>query len=240
MKAQAVYVATTALDYRSSENRVASLEFIFRTLKPYRHAFLLGDFNFDEGSKAETSAVPASYLDLWPTLVTDRPGYTWDPRSNWFAASSDPRSRASRIDRVYLRSNQWMPRSIHLVGCSVSDPLCGAKNLDVKAGVTVIDANRVNPALILAAPTNQADAKSGDAEHEWGSKIPAFLEQEAHVQEAEDALAFVETATHIGAGAVATGKPKRPTFEPDFVPSNHYGLLVQVTQFAPRCPSADE
>ena len=226
VKQQAVYVATTALDYRSSENRAASLEFIFRTLKPYRHAFLLGDFNFDEGSKIETAAIPQSYLDLWPTLISDRPGYTWDPRANWFAAASDPQSRASRIDRVYLRSNQWMPRSIHLVGCSVSDPLCGAKNLDVKKGVTLIDANKVNPALILAAPTNLADKKQ-QQEAEWGTKIPAFLEEDVAL-----ASAFVEVGTQIGA-------PK-PTFEPDFVPSNHFGLLVQTTQFAPRCPAPEE
>lgn len=246
VKQQAVYVATTALDYRSSENRAASLEFIFRTLKPYHHAFLLGDFNFDEGSKTETASIPRSYLDLWPTLISDRPGYTWDPRSNWFAAASDPQSRASRIDRVYLRSNQWMPRSIHLVGCSVADPLCGAKNLDVKKGVTLIDANKVNPALILAAPTNLADKKV-QQEAEWGTKIPAFIEEQvaylrgtpehAQVMRAladEDALSasFVETATKVAA--------PRPTFEPDFVPSNHYGLLVQTTQFAPRCPAPED
>jgi len=209
VKQQAVYVATTALDYRSAENRAASLEFIFRTLKPYRHAFLLGDFNFDEGSKLETQAVPISYLDLWPTLVTDRPGYTWDPRSNWFAAASDPQSRASRIDRIYLRSNQWMPRSIHLVGCSVSDPLCGAKNLDIKKGVTVVDANKLNPSLILAAPTNDADKPEPET------------------------AAFVETSVEISA---RHSKAARPTFEADFVASNHYGLLVQATQFAPKCP----
>lgn len=227
VKQQAVYVATTALDYRSSENRAHSLDFIFRTLKPFRHVFLLGDFNFDEGSKIEAGAVPQSYLDLWPTLVSDRPGFTWDPRSNWFAAASDPQSRASRIDRVYLRSNQWMPRSIHLVGCSVSDPLCGAKNLDVKAGVTLIDANKVNPALILAAPTNAADKKNA-ATAEWGTKVPAFLEEESEVN-------FVEMGAEVGVAA-----PKKPTFEPDFVPSNHFGLLVQVTQFAPRCPAKEE
>ena len=225
VKQQAVYVATTALDYRSSENRANSLNFIFRTLKPFRHVFLLGDFNFDEGSKIEAGAVPQSYLDLWPTLVSDRPGFTWDPRSNWFAAASDPQSRASRIDRVYLRSNQWMPRSIHLVGCSVSDPLCGAKNLDVKAGVTLIDANKVNPALILAAPTNAADKKNA-AEADWGTKVPAFLEESAEVS-------FMEMGAEVAA-------PKKPTFEPDFVPSNHFGLLVQVTQFAPRCPAKEE
>jgi len=254
VKQQAVYVATTALDYRSSENRANSLEFIFRTLKPYRHVFLLGDFNFDEGAKTEAAAIPRSYLDLWPTLISDKPGYTWDPRANWFAASSDPQSRASRIDRVYLRSNQWMPRSIHLVGCSVSDPLCGAKNLDVKKGVTLIDSNRVNPALILAAPTNAADLKGPAAEAEWGTKIPAFIEESVeflrgepeHAQvmralahshraemEEEAATAFVETG-------VALVTPRRPTFEPDFVPSNHYGLLVQTTQFAPRCPDLRE
>jgi len=231
VKQQAVYVATTALDYRSEENRAKSMEYIFRVLKPYRHVFLLGDFNFDEGSKVETAAVPRSYLDLWPTLIPDRPGFTWDPRSNWFAAASDPRSRASRIDRVYSRSNQWMPRSIHLVGCSVSDPLCGAKNLDVKKGVTLVDANKVNPALILAAPTNMAD-KLRTTEEPWGTKI-GFLEEEVELEDSEDGeVSFVETGVSVGA-------PK-PTFEADFVASNHYGLLIQTTQFAPRCPSLEE
>lgn len=249
VKGQALYVANTQLDYRSSENRAASLEFIFRTLKPFRHVFLMGDFNFDEGSKLETAAIPASYLDLWPTLVPDRPGWTWDPRSNWFAAASDPLSRASRIDRVFLRSNQWMPRSINLVGCSVSDPLCGAKNLDPKKGVALVDANKLNPALILAAPTNDADkAQPGPAQ--WGTKIPAFLELEQQVDflrgepEHEQVLraleheqqfsSFVELGVEVGA------RGPKPTFEPNFVPSNHFGLLVQTTQFAPRCPTADQ
>jgi len=253
VKQQALYVATTALDYRSEENRAASLEFLFRVLKPYKHTFLLGDFNFDDSSPAETKAIPSSYLDLWPTLISDKPGYTWDPRSNWFAAASDPQSRASRIDRIYLRSNQWMPRSIHLVGCSVSDPLCGAKNLDAKKGVTLIDANRVNPALILAAPTNLADRKQVQ-EAEWGTKIPAFIEERVEFLRGEpehaqvmraladehllsESAAFVELSTSLGAGAAA---PSKPTFEPDFVPSNHYGLLVQATQFAPRCPNLEE
>jgi len=248
VKGQGVYVATTALDYRSSENRAASLEFIFRTLKPYRHTFLLGDFNFDEGSKLEAGSIPRSYLDLWPTLITDKPGYTWNPRSNWFAAASDPQSRASRIDRVYLRSNQWMPRSIHLVGCSVSDPLCGAKNLDVKKGVTLIDANKVNPALILAAPTNGADRNAPPGEVPFGTKILLEIEQSvAHLQGEEEheqvlaalvgeaaETAFVEMGVELHAAA------PRPTFEPDFVPSNHYGLLVQATQFAPKCPNTQE
>jgi len=247
VKQQAVYVATTALDYRSSENRASSLEFIFRTLKPYRHTFLLGDFNFDEGSKVEAGSIPRSYLDLWPTLITDKPGYTWNPRSNWFAAASDPLSRASRIDRVYLRSNQWMPRSIHLVGCSVSDPLCGAKNLDAKKGVTLIDANKVNPALILAAPTNGADGKT-EAGPSYGTKVLLEIEQSvAHLEGDEDheqvfsalveeaaETAFVEMGVELHAAA------PRPTFEPDFVPSNHYGLLVQATQFAPKCPNTKE
>jgi len=118
--------------------------------------------------------------------------------------------------------------------------------LDVKKGVTLVDANKVNPALILAAPTNLADKKV-QQEAEWGTKIPAFIEESVsylrgtpehgQVMRAladEDALSssFVETGVVVGA-------PK-PTFEADFVASNHYGLLVQTTQFAPRCPSTEE
>jgi len=141
-----------------------------------------------------------------------------------------------------------MPRSIHLVGCSVSDPLCGAKNLDAKAGVTLISANQHNPALILGAPTNAAD-KAQATEVPWGTKIPAFIEEatsmlvglpeHAQVMRAladEHALesSFLETSTAVSV------KAPRPTFEPDFVPSNHFGLLVQTTQFAPRCPDLRE
>jgi len=206
---------------------------------------LLGDFNFDEGSKLETASIPKSYIDLWPTLIPDKPGYTWDPRSNWFAAASDPLSRSSRIDRIFIKSNQWMPRAIHLVGCSVSDPLCGAKNLDVASGVTVIDANKNNPAVILAAPTSKADRKAEAVAPDWGTKI--FLESEVGLSlegTAEHAMvvrALSESASLDDDFALLeTGSAPKPTFERDFVPSNHFGLLAQATQFAPKCPIKDD
>jgi len=115
--------------------------------------------------------------------------------------------------------------------------------------VTMISANPENPALILAAPTNAAD-RPVEAEPEWGQKVLLALEASvSHLQgeeEHEEVLnALVEDAAHtafleMGVDLMAAVGSPRPTFEADFVPSNHYGLLVQTTQFSPKCPSTDE
>jgi len=125
-------------------------------------------------------------------------------------------------------------------------PLCGAKNLDTTAGLTIIDANKNNPALILGAPTTKEDRKAAaEAQPEWGTKIflesEIGLELEGTAEHAQIVRALSDAADlEDEVALVETGAAPKPTFERDFVPSNHFGLLVQATQFAPKCPIKDD
>jgi len=133
-----ITVGTTTLDWRNSESRVTALKFIDGITRNIDNFVFMGDFNFDDGAQPETANVPTSWMDLWPhvhnvtagapdnkiTRGPNRYGFTWDPRSNWYARYSDVNSRPSRIDRIFLRSTIMMPREIHLVGCPGPDYLC--------------------------------------------------------------------------------------------------------------------
>jgi exonuclease III len=99
-------VASTALDWRDSDNRADTLEFIFSILNTTQDAVVMGDFNFDEGAEPESSMIPASFADVWRSLRGTQPGYTWDPINNAYARASDPKSRPSRIDRQFV-SKGW-------------------------------------------------------------------------------------------------------------------------------------
>lgn len=134
LSGRTVTVATTTLDWRNSQSRVQGLKFIRGVTHGIDNLLLLGDFNFDEGAEPESSVLPTTLMDIWTRLhtsdgssVTRGPnkfGFTWDPVTNWYARYSDPNSRPSRIDRIFLRSTVMLPREIHLVGCSAPDYLC--------------------------------------------------------------------------------------------------------------------
>lgn len=135
LSGKTITIATTHLDWRSSEARVEALKFLSGVTNSIDNLLLMGDFNFDEGAEPESSNIPSTLIDLWPRLhnTTDgssvkrgpnRFGFTWDPVTNWYARYSDSNSRPSRIDRVLLRSSVMLPREIHLVGCPGPDYLC--------------------------------------------------------------------------------------------------------------------
>jgi len=109
-------VATTTLDWRSSENRAESLDYMFGVLNTTSDVVLTGDFNFDFGSQPESSKIPSKYKDVWLSLRPDAPGFTWDPLHNAYARASDARSRPSRIDRMFVSSEYATFRKITKVG----------------------------------------------------------------------------------------------------------------------------
>jgi endonuclease/exonuclease/phosphatase family metal-dependent hydrolase len=122
-----ITVATTTLDWRSADTRAGILDFIFSIVSPFRDVLLTGGFNFDSGSQPETAHIPSDYIDVWSNVysnTTEKPGFTWNPVLNEYAYQSDTNSQPSRIDRVFLRSTEWMARTISLVGCSKTDLLC--------------------------------------------------------------------------------------------------------------------
>lgn len=138
LNGKTITVGTTTLDWRDGVSRSKALSFIHGITRKIDNFLFMGDFNFDDGAQPETASIPTSWIDLWPrvhnvtagsasTKITRGPnryGYTWDPRSNWYARYSDVNSRPSRIDRVFLRSTVMLPREIHLVGCPGPDYLC--------------------------------------------------------------------------------------------------------------------
>ncbi len=133
-----ITVGTTTLDWRNSQSRVNGLRFISGLTRKIENFLFLGDFNFDDGAQPETENIPKSWIDIWPrvhnvtggaadekiTRGPNRFGFTWDPRTNWYARYSDVNSRPSRIDRIFLRSTIMLPREVNLVGCPGPDYLC--------------------------------------------------------------------------------------------------------------------
>jgi endonuclease/exonuclease/phosphatase family metal-dependent hydrolase len=118
-------VATTTLDWRSGENRASSLDYIFSVLAPAQNVVLGGDFNFDFGAQPETSRLPSRYLDVWRVLRPRQPGFTWDPINNSYARNSDPNSRQSRIDRVFVSSSFTRLLDVQKIGASDVSPHYG-------------------------------------------------------------------------------------------------------------------
>jgi len=223
VRQHALTVATTNLDWRAGETRAKNMDYVFHILKQYTHVFLLGDFNFDDGSKPETQHIPKNYLDVWSTLHKENPGFTWDPRHNWYAAASDPHSRSSRIDRILVKSNQWMPRSIHLVGCSVGDPLCAARNVNKKNPVSIVSTTSTlaNPSVLIGQKKQDNRPAPGSPKPVSHRSTATFLETEVSMTEDMDTAMVEASSTN--------------NFHADFVASNHYGLLVQATHFHPKC-----
>jgi poly(A) polymerase len=119
-----VTVANTWLDWRSAENRVNSMNFIFSVLEHEDDVILMGDFNFDFAAEPESASLPQSYVDVWSQLRPNDPGFTWNPLTNSYAKLADSSSRPSRIDRIFVKSSQWLAMSTKLVGCSTIDLMC--------------------------------------------------------------------------------------------------------------------
>jgi len=237
IKNKPVYVATTNLDWSDANNRAHSLDFIRTVTRKYNHVFLTGDFNFDDLAEPETSHIGRKFLDLWTSLNPNKPGYTWDPRVNSFAKASDPLSRASRIDRIFLKSSKWLPRAVNLVGCSVGDLLCAGKiAAGTNATVTAFNPNprRTSPSIIVR--DTGADSPVSITTQlntnflELGNEIAAAQmgEHMAELSNMEDQLEMMEL------GSEAEGN-NIPAYDPTFVPSNHFGLLVQASRFTPHC-----
>ena len=138
LNGKTITVGTTTLDWRDAPSRVRGLKFVRGLTRNIENFLFMGDFNFDDGAQPETAHLSPSWMDLWPRLhnvkggapdnkITRGPnryGYTWDPRTNWYARVADVNAKPSRIDRVYMRSRILLPREIHIVGCAGPDYLC--------------------------------------------------------------------------------------------------------------------
>lgn len=84
-------------------------------------AVLVGDMNFKPDDPVEQAALDPEFVDVWPALRWDDPGYTADSKINRMRFSLKPAMSRKRIDRVFLRSTRWQASAIELVGTEPID-----------------------------------------------------------------------------------------------------------------------
>lgn len=75
-------------------------------------AAIMGDTNII-GKSEDTPILSSGFVDAWPTLHPDNPGFSRDPTRNTFAKDGVQQ----RIDRMYLRlDSKWYPKMVELIG----------------------------------------------------------------------------------------------------------------------------
>jgi endonuclease/exonuclease/phosphatase family metal-dependent hydrolase len=87
----------------------------------YEDVVLAGDMNFQPGDPMETAVLDPGFVDVWPALHPDAPGYTIDTDVNTMLLQAKRTPAHQRIDRVFTRSPRWHARSIELVGTQPID-----------------------------------------------------------------------------------------------------------------------
>lgn len=97
--------------------RAKQLDFIFGKLKDADDAVFLGDLNFGDKERPETSHLDPNFLDLWRVLRPNDPGFTWNMEENEMARKgSFPREASRRLDRILLRSPIWKAKEVKIIG----------------------------------------------------------------------------------------------------------------------------
>ena len=104
-----------------AEQRARQLRRIFPALARYTDAALMGDFNFCS-SWDENAQLDPSYVDVWPHLRPQEPGWTEDTDVNRMRKELHRREKQVRFDRLLLRSTSWLPSSIELLGTEPISP----------------------------------------------------------------------------------------------------------------------
>ena len=117
-------VATVHLESTSAcaAERAAQLAVIQPALvEAGEDAVLVGDMNFDPAAALERAALDPSFVDVWPALRSEEPGYSVDGERNAMSVHVMREARRARIDRVFARSRRWRPEAIELVGTAPID-----------------------------------------------------------------------------------------------------------------------
>jgi len=117
-------VATIHLE--STREEAAARAAQLRIIQPflaqrYDNAVLVGDMNFQPGDPLENAALDPAFVDVWPLLRPDEPGYTVDTEVNLMRSQVRSTPAQRRIDRVLAHSSRWRARSIELVGTQAID-----------------------------------------------------------------------------------------------------------------------
>ena len=78
------------------------------------------DFNFCSAWRDENDNIPNEWVDCWPALEPDAPGYTQDTEVNAMLFNQRGKAKRVRFDRILLRSepaqSRWRPMSITRLG----------------------------------------------------------------------------------------------------------------------------
>jgi endonuclease/exonuclease/phosphatase family metal-dependent hydrolase len=116
-------IATVHLESTREEARARArqLQLIQPALARHADVVLVGDMNFAPGAPLETAALDPALVDVWPVLHPEDPGYTVDAEINTMRAEFDNEAARKRIDRMFLRSARWRPRSIERIGVAPID-----------------------------------------------------------------------------------------------------------------------
>jgi endonuclease/exonuclease/phosphatase family metal-dependent hydrolase len=79
-------------------------------------AVLVGDMNFEPEAPLEHAARDPSFVDVWPSLRPDEPGFSVDSQHNPMRMQVLGKETRKRIDRVFARTRRWRPSAIELLG----------------------------------------------------------------------------------------------------------------------------
>lgn len=105
----------------SQHARAIQLQLIQPALAALGDAVLCGDMNFQPDDPIENAALDPAFVDVWPALHPDDPGYTADSAINKMRFALKPALSRKRIDRVFLHGRRWRPSTIELVGTEPID-----------------------------------------------------------------------------------------------------------------------
>jgi endonuclease/exonuclease/phosphatase family metal-dependent hydrolase len=104
----------------SARLRGRQLRRVFSALRSVDDAIVVGDFNMRD---TENDQIVAPFVDVWPALHPDEPGFTEDTSINLMRLDSRNKHRHVRFDRVLLKGPAWTAASIDLMG---TEPLSDA------------------------------------------------------------------------------------------------------------------
>lgn len=98
---------------KASNVRAHQLARLFRAFTKDANVLLMGDFNMRDD---ENHLLDRQYLDVWPSLRPDDPGYTEDTSINLMRYDMKNKHRHVRFDRVLVKGPAWTADDIDLLG----------------------------------------------------------------------------------------------------------------------------
>ncbi|WP_225409143.1 poly(A) polymerase [Stigmatella hybrida] len=184
-----VWVATPHL----TSNRTASPDSAraaqLRTLVDWANALgpqapdvvLAGDFNLGEDAAEAQVFTQEGFVDVWPLLRPEEPGFTFDPERNALATAMTVTGRRQRLDRVLVRSRsgRLTPRAVSLFGetplpppeAPAGGPLFTSDHFGVRC-VLRLDEPRAHPPAasraLSAVPVHESAVVLIPPEAQWG------------------------------------------------------------------------